>query len=342
MSLTGERQAGHLLLLGETRFLPAADVERKQKADYARQAHSAQNREDRAMEKYGVGSRSSINAWRKTMNDAVLSPTLLRSFDTRRAVRLAVTTWFGIAAIGHAIFLAYILAVFYPPIAQSGLQGLQGLEHLPAGFREGDTLGNLAAVFHVLLAAIVIGGGPLQLIPAVRRYASGFHRWLGRSYLLAAVISSVGGLYMIWTRHSLGDVVAQITISIDGVLILLFAFLALRNAMAGRFVEHRRWALRLFLVASAVWFFRVALMGWATLTGGWGIDWESFTGPFLSALGVGQYLIPLAMLEWYFHCQTREAGQGAQLAFVSTLVPLTVFMAIGIFAATMGMWLPRI
>ncbi|MBN8431708.1 hypothetical protein JF535_12690 [Microbulbifer salipaludis] len=47
------------------------------------------------------------------------------------------------------------------------------------------------------------------------------------------------------------------------------------------------------------------------------------------------------MLQWYFHCQEREAGQGMQLAFVATLVPLTLFMAIGIFAATMGMWLPR-
>ena len=275
------------------------------------------------------------------MNNAVLSPPLLRPFDTRRTVKLAVTTWFSIAAIGHAIFFAYILAVFYPPIAQSGLYGLEGL-HLPAGFREGDTLGNLAAVAHVLLAAIVIGGGPLQLMPAVRRHAPTFHRWLGRSYLLAAVISAVGGLYMTWTRHSIGNMVSQITISIDGVLILVFAFLALRTAMAGRFAEHRRWALRLFMAASAVWFFRVALMGWAMLTGGWGIDWESFTGPFLYTLGIAQYLLPLAMLEWYFHCQKREAGLGAQLAFVSTLVPLTVFMAIGIFAATMGMWLPRV
>ncbi len=274
------------------------------------------------------------------MNNAVLSPTLLRQFDARRAVNLSVKTWFCITAIGHGIFLAYILAVFYPPIAQSGLHGLQGL-HLPAGFREGDTLGNIAAVAHVLLAAIVIGGGPLQLVPAVRRHAPTFHRWLGRSYLLAAVISSVGGLYMTWTRHTIGDLVSQVTISIDGILILVFAFLAVRNAMAGRFAEHRRWALRLFMAASAVWFFRVALMGWAMLTGGWGVDWDSFTGPFLYALGFGQYLLPLAMLEWYFHCQKRETGQGTQLAFVSTLVPLTAFMAIGIFAATMGMWLPR-
>ena len=275
------------------------------------------------------------------MNNAVLSQTLPRPFDALRAVNLTVKTWFYVAAIGHAIFLAYILAVFYPPIAQSGLHGLQDL-HLPTGFREGDTLGNLASVSHVLLAVIVIGGGPLQLIPAVRRRAPAFHRWLGRSYLLAAVVSSVGGLYMTWTGRTVGSLVFHIGITIDGILILAFAFLTVRNAIAGRTTVHRRWALRLFMVASAVWFFRVGLMGWAVLTGGWGIDWESFTGPFLYALGFAQYLLPLAMLEWYFHCQKREAGQGARIAFVSTLFPLTVFMAIGIFAATMGLWLPRV
>ncbi|MCO1335995.1 DUF2306 domain-containing protein [Microbulbifer sp. OS29] len=275
------------------------------------------------------------------MNDAVLSQTLPRPFDTRRAVNLSVKIWFYIAAIGHTIFFAYILAVFYPPIAESGLYGLKGL-HLPAGFREGDTLGNLASVSHVLLAAIVIGGGPLQLVPAVRRYAPNFHRWLGRSYLLAAVISSIAGLYMTWTRHTFGNQVSQISIAMDGILILVFAFMAVRTAMARRITEHRRWALRLFLAASAVWFFRVALMGWAMLTGGWGVDWESFTGPFLYALGFGQYLLPLAMLEWYFYCQKRGATPGTQIAFVSALIPLTMFMAIGIFAATMGLWLPRI
>ncbi|GMG86272.1 DUF2306 domain-containing protein [Biformimicrobium ophioploci] len=278
------------------------------------------------------------------MNDAVIYQTLpqkqSRPIDTRRAVDLSVKTWFSIAALGHAIFFFYILAVFYPPIAESGFYGLKGM-HLPAGFREGDTLGNLAAVSHVLLAAIVIGGGPLQLIPVVRQRAPRFHRILGRSYLLAAVISSIGGLYMTWTRHSIGNLVSQITITIDGVLILVFAFLAVRTAMGRRLGEHRRWALRLFMAGSAVWFFRVALMGWAMLTGGVGIDWESFTGPFLYALGFGQYLLPLLMLEWYFHCQKRETGSGAQLAFIGTLLPLTVFMAIGIFAATMGMWLPR-
>lgn len=257
----------------------------------------------------------------------------------RQAVNAAARLWFTIAAVGHWIFLAYILAVFYPPVAQHGLEGLKGL-HLPAGFREGETLGNLASLSHVLLAAIIIGGGPLQLIPAVRSRFPTFHRWLGRSYLVAAVLSSIGGIYMSWARSPIGDVISKAGITGDGVLIIVFAVLAVRTAMARRFAEHRRWALRLFMVASAVWFFRVGLMGWTTLTGGVGIDWETFTGPFLYVLGFAQYLLPLAMLEWYFYCQ-RNASPAARMAFAVTLSLMTVYMSIGIFAATAGMWLPR-
>ena len=80
---------------------------------------------------------------------------------------------------------------------------------------------------------------------------------------------------------------------------------------------------------------------WAMLTGGVGIDFETFTGPFIYALGFAQYLVPLAMLEWYFRCQGRP-GSGEQLLFAATLAGLTAFMSVGIFAATMGMWLPRL
>ena len=273
------------------------------------------------------------------MSEVVLAPRADYGAWARQAVDRAARLWFAVAAVGHWLFLVYILAVFYPPIAQHGLEGMRGL-HLPAGFREGETLGNLASASHVLLAAIVIGGGPLQLIPAVRSRFPTFHRWLGRSYVLAAALSAVGGLYMSWTRSPIGDVISKLGISGDAVLILVFAVLALRNAMARRFADHRRWALRLFMVASAVWFFRVGLMGWVTLTGGVGIDWDSFTGPFLYVLGFAQYLLPLAMLEWYFHCQ-RNASAGARFGFAAALSLMTVYMGIGIFSATVGMWIPR-
>lgn len=272
------------------------------------------------------------------MSEFTLSATPQPGTLSTKAIQICVTTWFTVAAVGHWIFVVYILAVFYPPVAQHGPQGLEGL-HLSAGFREGETLANLAAVGHVLIAALIIGGGPLQLIPSVRSRAPRFHRWLGRSYLVAVVMSAIGGLYLLWTRGSVGNVINHIGTSGSAVLILVFAVFTVRSAVTRRIVEHRRWAMRLFLAASAVWFFRVGLMGWTAVTGGVGIDFETFTGPFIYTLSFAQYLLPLAMLEWYFRCKSHE-GQAGQLLFVVTLYTLTGFMALGIGTATVGMWLP--
>ncbi len=273
------------------------------------------------------------------MQQAVINQHIVGAGFPRFAFRAVVRLWFSVAAVGHWIFLAYILAAFYPLVLQHGAEALKDT-HLPAGFVEGETFGNMMSIIHVLLAALIIGGGPLQLIPAIRSRAPTFHRWLGRSYLVAAVVSALAGLYMTWTRPQVGDVISQVAISGDGVLIVVCAGMAVTHAMGRRFDAHRRWALRLFLVASGVWFFRVGLMGWSALTGGIGIDWESFTGPFLYTLGFAQYLLPLAVLQWYFYCE-KKATPGAHMVFSATLLGLTAFMAVGIFAATMGMWLPR-
>lgn len=273
------------------------------------------------------------------MNELAVKQNLLTAASSRGMVRASATLWFATAAIGHAIFLVYILAVFYPPVAERGLHALEGM-HLPSGFVEGDLLGNVASIAHVLLAAIVIGGGPLQLIPQIRQRVPRFHRILGRSYLTATMLSAIAGLYMTATRSPIGDWVSKLGISIDGVLILVFGVMALRAALAREFTAHRRWAMRLFLAASAVLFFRIGLMAWVALTGGIGIDYATFTGPFLYFLGFAQYLLPLAMLEWYFKAQ-RSTSIGVQTAFSITVVVLTLFTALGIVQATLGMWLPR-
>lgn len=252
----------------------------------------------------------------------------------------SATSWFVVAAAGHFAFLVYIVGFYWLLIAGGGTAALADT-HLPNGFVDGDSLGNAAVLAHVLLAAIVIGGGPLQLVPAVRERFPAFHRWLGRSYVTAAVISSLAGLYMVWARGTVGGPISEISITLDGVLILVFAAVAVRYAVARDVVRHRRWAMRLFLVASGVWFFRIGLMGWVVMTGGIGIDWETFSGPFITFWGFGQYLLPLVVLELYFRAERSTDGR-LKLATSVVLFLCTVVTSIGIFAATTGLWLPRI
>ncbi|GAB5414986.1 MAG: DUF2306 domain-containing protein [Congregibacter sp.] len=258
--------------------------------------------------------------------------------DSKNTMRWLVRLWFSLAALGHWIFVAYIVSAFYLPITQHGLIAMADT-HLPSGYREGELFGNLVIAAHVLVAAIVIGVGPLQLVPALRDKYPRVHRYLGRSYLIAAVIGATGGLWVTWTRGAVGNVFNDLGVSLDAFLILLCARFALKYAFAREIAVHRRWAMRLFMVASAVWFFRVGLMGWVMSTGGVGMDFDTFTGPALYVLGIAQFALPLAMLEWYFRCQ-RLSGGAERWAFNATLLGLTVFMTLGIFAATLGMWFP--
>jgi hypothetical protein len=256
------------------------------------------------------------------------------------ALKAAAQFWFLVAVTGQLVFAGYVAVFYGRAVAQGNFAAWNDV--MPHGHIPGDTMGNLAVALHLVLAVMVIVGGALQLVPRIRHRAPAVHRWTGRIYILAAFAISLGGLYMVWVRGSVGDTSQHIAISLNAVLIMLCAAFALRHALARNFGAHRRWALRLFLVMSGVWFFRVGLMLWLLLNGGpAGFDPETFVGPFLTFLAFAQYLLPLAVLELYLRTQAR-AGAPGRLAVAAGLFVLTVAMGVGIFVATVGMWLPRI
>jgi uncharacterized membrane protein len=255
------------------------------------------------------------------------------------ALKASARFWFVVAVLGQLMFAYYVLFTYGSWTVQGNFAAFN--ESLPHGYVAGETAGNLAVVLHVLLAVIITVGGPLQLIPAIRARLPAFHRWNGRIYLVTVCATALIGLFMVWTRGTVGGPPQKAGITLDAILILVFAVIAVRYAMARNIRIHRRWALRLFIVVSAVWFYRVGLMGWFVFTGGVGIDMEAFRGPFLAFLAFGQYLVPLAILELYFLSQDK-AGPRGKLAMSAGLFIATLVMAVGIFAATMGMWLPRL
>lgn len=257
----------------------------------------------------------------------------------KKFLSVSAQIWFAIAFVGQWIFVYYVAAFYIPILRHKGFEGLADT-HLPHGYVSGDLVGNLAISAHVLLAIIVIGGGTLQLIPWVRNNFPTFHRYLGRTYVALAMIMSVAGLYLVWTRGVIGGMMGHLGISLDAVLIITFGTIAVRYAMQKNFRLHRRWALRLFMVVSAVWFFRIGLMAWFGLTGGIGIDQETFEGPFISFIYFGQMIVPLLFLEMYL-----RAGDSSNVKVkytVGTLIILAAGLtAFGIGIATVGMWFPR-
>jgi hypothetical protein len=256
------------------------------------------------------------------------------------ALKASARLWFAVAVAGQLMLAAYV-ALFY---GRTALEGniAQWNRALTRGYIRGDASGNAALIVHLLAAVILTVGGAILLIPQVRDRMPAVHRWTGRVYLLTVFGASLTGLYLTWIRGTRGDVSQFAGGTLNAVLIMVCAVFALRAALARRFARHRRWVLRLFMVVSGAWFYRVGLFLWLLLNGGpVGFDLVTFQGPALTFLSFANSLVPLAVLELYLRVQTRTGAPG-RLLMAAALFVLTVAMGIGIFGATAGMWLPII
>ncbi len=256
-----------------------------------------------------------------------------------KALRTSAAFWFVTAVAGQLVFALYI-AAFYGRSAASGDYSAWN-EVLTQGFVAGDAKGNIALAAHLSLAFVITVGGPLQLVPKIRTRAAKLHRWVGRVYLVIALTLSLGGLYLVWSRSELPgwSLPNSLAISINAILIIVCGIMAWRHAIARRLNLHRRWALRLFIAVSGVWFLRVGVMLWILLLGPAGLG-EDLHGPVGVALSFAQYLVPLAVLELYFRAQTSPSATN-RYAVAGLLAVLTVAMGAGIIMATKFMWLPH-
>jgi hypothetical protein len=252
-------------------------------------------------------------------------------------LKASATLWFIVAAAGQWLFAGYVVIVFGTRVVADGLAGLAQFRLLH-GYVAGDTPGNIASTAHILLAILIHGGGPLQLVPRIRNVAPAFHRWNGRAFLAAVIVSTVLGLFLEWGRNAylgLPDIGGN---TVASLLIFVFAALALRHARARNFDVHRRWALRLFLVASAVWFIRLGSYGSQLLERAFAME---FAPAYYESLNATKIVVPLGMLELYFWAQ-RSAGMRGRTAVATVIFVMTVLTAVGIYAAAIIKWLPAI
>jgi uncharacterized membrane protein len=257
-----------------------------------------------------------------------------------RTLKAAAGFWFVVVVLGQLVF-AFTVASFYGLTAARG-NWQQWNKSMVHGYSPDHPVGNLVVAIHLTSAVIILLSGAIQLVPQIRRRAPLFHRWNGRIYVVTAFTVSLAGLYMTWVRGTVGDLSQHIGQSLDAVLIMLCAVMALRYALARDFKTHRRWALRLFMVVSASLFIRAGLFLSLVLNHGpFGFDPVTFSGPFLTFILFGQYLVPLAVLELYLRTQDR-AGAAGRFAMAAGLFVLTLMLGAGIGAVTVAVFLPNI
>lgn len=263
-----------------------------------------------------------------------------RAWDTNAAAQSALQTsaivWFLPALIGQWFFAYHVAAVYIATAFTGNFPAWNKV--LFVGFVSGDLVGNLALVAHMFIAFTITIGGTLQLIPQIRHYAPAFHRWNGRVYIGMAFATSLAALYMIWTRNTFGGIfINKISVSLDAVLIMVFAAIALRQAMARKIDAHRRWALRTFMVVSGVWFTRVIYAFLGIVPGPTPGVVDDMSGPTNIVIGFASYLLPLAVLELYLLARRRLSVSG-RFATAALVFAAAIVTGIGVYG-TVTKWL---
>lgn len=261
------------------------------------------------------------------------------SIDATTALNKAAQFWYLVTAAGMWLFVYYIVAFYYAPTLSGDFEAWGAQPMLTHAYSPGDTAGNLMFAAHVLLAAVITLGGTIQLVPQLRRHALALHRWNGRIFMVAALLAAIGGLGLGILRgidEEGGGWPSAIDFS--GLLILIFATMAWIVARQGKIAAHRTWALRTFLVVSAVWFLRLGVATW--ILGTVSIYGEPrFVGQFFEAWKWGCFLFPLAILEVYLRTQSKGTAT-ARYIVAALLVTLTLLTAVGIFGAYKVFWAP--
>jgi hypothetical protein len=257
------------------------------------------------------------------------------------ALQTSGIIWFLLAVIGQWTFVYYILVAFGGPAVAGNPEAWNDTQPIH-GYIAGDLIGNLFFASHVLLAAVITFGGTLQLVPQIRAHFIGFHRWNGRVFMTVAFIMAISGIYMAWgPRETRLTDIGGIGVSLNGVLIMIAATMALRHVFAKRIDQHRRWAMRTFILVNGVWFYRVGFMGWIIVNQGPLGSTSSLDGPFDLTIAFASYLLPLGILELYFRAQDSH-NAGRKWLTSGLLLAATAFMAVGIFGAYMFMWSPHL
>lgn len=271
---------------------------------------------------------------------SIISDTEKTQAQKRASARLAnqslkYTTafWFVTTLIGQWFFFYYIMAFYGFSVINNNMQIWNRWEPMGSTpYLAGDFSGNLAFAAHAIGAGIVAFGGALQLMPRIRNFYPKFHKINGYVYLITVFCLAISGFYLVWIRDPDPIQLSGIGTTINGILILGFAYLAVRCAINKDITNHRKWALRLFLVSNAQWLLRLGVFSYMVTGSLLGIN-PAFGDPFFPIWTFGCFVLPLLTLQLYFYANEKR-NNTLKFATSGVLVILTILMMIGMVGFT--------
>jgi hypothetical protein len=255
----------------------------------------------------------------------------------RAALRAVSRLLMVVVWTSSALFGLYILA-FYGRTALTGLPA-QWNTVLPGLYGSGTPMANGGIGLHFAAGGLILVLGCIQLLPGLRARWPALHRWVGRSYVLAALAAGVGGLAFIVAKGTVGGAVMDVGFGLYGVLMIVSATQAWRYGYARRIETHRAWALRLFALAIGSWLYRMDYGIWLLLAHGAGHT-EAFSGPFDHVMVFFFYLPNLLVVELYLRAWQTGIAPVARWAASAVMLAAALLLGVGTYFFTLHYWGP--
>lgn len=263
-----------------------------------------------------------------------LPPSPSHKVFTWAAQVLVVTVW-----ISATLFGLYILAFYFAALLQGN--PAQWNEMLPGLYDTRTESATLGIGLHFAAGGVILVLGCIQLIPYIRTTYPAVHRWLGRVYVSAALLTAIGGLIFIFIKGTIGGLVMDIAFAGYGIAMFVTAWQTYRYARAQQFENHRAWAIRLFALAIGSWLYRMDYGFWLLFTDGLGHS-PSFQGPFDYFMDFFFYLPNLLVAEVFIGRRKMMRTPMAQWLAASGLLLATAFLLLATYFFTKHYWGPAI
>ncbi|PHN01096.1 DUF2306 domain-containing protein [Flavilitoribacter nigricans] len=237
------------------------------------------------------------------------------------------------------LFGLFILSFYFVALLKGNTE--QWNEILPGLYDTRTGSATIGIGIHFAAGGIILVLGCIQLLRQVREKYPALHRWLGRLYVTASLLTALGGLVFIFVKGTIGGTVMDIGFAGYGILMFLAAVETIRHARAGRMERHRAWAIRLFALAIGSWLYRMDYGFWILFTDGlWHTD--TFTGGFDYFMDFFFYLPNLVVAEFFIRRQRLVQQPVLKWLAASGMVVATAFLILATYFFTLHYWGPAI
>jgi hypothetical protein len=277
------------------------------------------------------------------MQDAQISTATAPGFAPKR-MDVSIVRWLGVLLVitvwtSAGLFGLYIIAFYALALVDGNM--VKWNEVLPGLYEEGSRAATSGIGLHFAMGGIILILGSIQLVEALRVRYSAFHRWVGRVYVVASLLTAMGGLIFIFIKGTIGGLPMDIGFGLYGILMLVAGVETYRHAAAGRYEQHRAWALRLYALAIGSWLYRMDYGFWFMLAGKLGHTSE-FNGLFDRIMAFFFYIPNLLVAEVFIRQRKYTAPAVINILSAILLLLMTAFLLTGTYFFTKFYWGPAI